>query len=138
MKNGCNFTCWVMKYNNRRIYGKTYQKDSLKSSDGMKVPLIWNHKHNDINAVLGHAILEHREEGIYAYCTLVNNHPYRKYVVELIQNRGRVSLSPFITNIEYEKENIIKGNIREVSLVHLRIDQDESYYPIIKLDDMID
>lgn len=128
-----DFSCWVIKYGCISILGKTYQKDSLKSSDGLIVPLLWQHQHNDPMLVLGHALLENRDEGIYAYCTLSDN-PTNEITIQLIRDRGSVSLSPFITQVKTDEKSITHGMIREVSLVLARIDPDESYYPVMKSD----
>lgn len=128
-----DFSCWVIKYGCVSILGKTYQKDSLKSSDGLIVPLLWNHRHNDPGLVLGNALLENRDEGIYAYCTLFDN-PANEVTIQLIQDRGSVSLSPYINQVKYDTKYITHGVIREVSLVMARIDPDESYYPVMKQD----
>lgn len=125
-----DFSCWVVNYNGVSIYGKIYQKDCLKSSDGLKVPLLWNHRHSDPDSVLGHVLLEHRDEGVYAYCTVVR---YKELVERLIRDRGLVALSPYINKLEIVSGKYIKsGVIREVSLVPERIDPDEAYYPVMK------
>lgn len=114
-----DFSCWVIKYGCISILGKTYQKDSLKSSDGLIVPLLWQHQHNDPMLVLGHALLENRDEGIYAYCTLSDNHT-NEITIQLIRDRGSVSLSPYITQVKTDEKTITHGMIREVSLVLAR------------------
>lgn len=132
IKEHYDFSCWVIKYGCVSIYGKTYQKDSLKSSGGTIVPLLWNHQHNGPFNVLGHALLENRDDGIYAYCTLYDILDQKDTVIQLIKDRGSVSLSPFIVQVEYDGNSIVHGIIREVSLVLCRIDPDESYYPVMK------
>ena len=129
-----DFSCWVIKYGRVSINGKTYQKDSLKSSGDAMVPLIWNHQHNDPLSVIGHALLENREEGIFAYCTLSDT-PDKETAIRLIEDRGSVSLSPYISQVKTNAKYITHGVIREVSLVLARIDPDESYYPVMKQDD---
>lgn len=125
-----DFSCWVIKYGHISILGKTYQKDSLKFCDGLIVPLFWNHEHNDFGSVLGHALLENREDGIFAYCTL-NDTPCKKVTIQMIHDRGSVSLSPFIKQVKTNEKSITHGVIAEVSLVLARIDPDESYYPVM-------
>lgn len=124
-----DFCCWVIKYGCVSINGKAYKKDSLKSSDGLTVPLLWNHQHDHSSALLGQVLLENRENGVYAYCTLYDV-PDIEAINRLIQNRGSISLSPFITQVETDEKFITHGLIREVSLVFMRCDPDESYYPI--------
>ena len=126
-----DFSCWVIRYGRMSIAGKKYQKDSLKNNAGIHVPLLWNHQHNDIASVLGHALLEGRDDGIYAYCKL-SDAPINGMTIQLIQNIGSVSLSPYIANVKTDGNFITHGNIREVSLVRARVDPDESYYPIMR------
>lgn len=128
-----DFGCWVIKYDCVSILGKRYRKDSLNNNDGVVVPLLWNHEHSDPTSVLGLALLENRGDGIYVYCTLFDT-PHRKTVEELLQNKGLLSISPFITGVDYLGDYIVNGFIREVSLVRERVDPDESYYPILNLD----
>lgn len=126
-----DFSCWVIKYGTTSINGSTYRKDSLKDNDGILVPLCWNHQHYDVNSILGHAWLEHREEGIYVYCKLLDK-PEKAVVAELIRDRGSVSISPCINRVKKVGKYITGGFIREVSLVPVRIDPDEAYYPVIR------
>ena len=128
-----DFSCWVIKYDGKRIYGRTYKKNSLIINEGAIVPLLWNHQHNNPDMVLGHALLEHREDGVYAYCTL-SDVPINEETRKLLTDRGSVSLSPYVNRLMYEGEgkDIVHGVIREVSLVYERIDPDEAYYPIMR------
>lgn len=128
-----DFSCWVVKYGRISINGKTYQKDSLKNNAGMTVPLFWNHNHREPFMCLGYAHLENREDGIFAYCTL-DDTAIKESVIQLIQNRGLVSLSPFITHVKTDEKSILHGLIREVSLVPARVDPDESYYPVMRIE----
>lgn len=128
-----DFSCWVVKYGRISINGKAYQKDSLKNNAGMTVPLFWNHNHSEPYMCLGYALLEHREDGVFAYCTL-NDTAIKESVIQLIWNRGSVSLSPFITQVKTDEKSILYGIIREVSLVAARVDPDESYYPVIRIE----
>ena len=131
MNDKYDFSCWVIKYNRISINGKSYQKDSLKNNDGMTtVPLLWNHDHSGSASVLGRALLENRDDGIYVYCTLFDG-PCRETVMELLQDKGLLSISPFITQVAYIGDYIVHGFIREVSLVLERVDPDESYYPVL-------
>lgn len=126
-----DFSCWVIKYDGTKIYGRVYQKDSLKNEDNMIVPLLWNHIHDDPSMVLGSAILKHRDDGIYAYCTL-HDIPVKEDAIKLIKDRGSVALSPFVNQLKYDGNIITHGIIREVSLVLERVDQNELYYPVLK------
>ena len=125
-----DFSCCVISYGRKSSNNRIYKNNCLKDNDGVIVPLIWNHHHNDLESILGTASLENRDEGIYAYCTLYNI-PIKEIVVQMIQDRGSVSLSPFITHVEYDTKYITHGMIKEVSLVSARIDQDEIYYPVM-------
>ena len=72
-----DFGGWATRNNLKCSDGRVIMKDAFKSNDGQKVPLVWNHQHNDVNEVLGHAMLENRDEGVYAYCKL-NDRQYCK------------------------------------------------------------
>lgn len=126
-----DFSCWVIEYLCSHHHGRIYQTDSLKSSGGREVPLLWNHNHNDPDSLIGHARLEHNNLGVYAYCTL-NDSRYSETIMQLLQDKGTLSLSPYITHVKFDGKNIVSGLIVEVSLVTARIDPDEVYYPVIK------
>jgi hypothetical protein len=91
-------------------------KDAFKQNDGQKVPLVWNHQHNDPNEVLGHAILENREEGVYAYCKF-NNTESGQTAKSLVANGDVDKLSIYANKLKSQRNNVIHGCIREVSLV---------------------
>lgn len=129
-KTTCDFSCWVIKYDGRSICGKVYQKDSLKNNDTILVPLLWEHDHNKPSSILGSALLEDREDGIYVYCWL-NNEKYKTNTMYLIQKQRTLSISPYVDSIKYDGNIITSGVIREVSLVVSRIDENELYYPMI-------
>ena len=126
-----DFSCWVIKYEHLSIRGLKYQKDSLKSSDGIIVPLIWDHRHNDPSWILGQALLENREEGVYAYFELFDT-PCKGMVNQMIRDRGSVSTSPFVNKVAICDGHITSGMIREVSLTPMRIDPNTAYFPIMK------
>lgn len=98
MREHYDFSCWVIKYNQPSINGRIYREDSLICNDGMIVPLLWNHQHNSPDSVLGSALLEKRDAGIYAYCTFFNN-SNKEIAASLILDRGSVSLSPYVNKI---------------------------------------
>lgn len=127
-----DFSCWVVKYGCISINGKTYRKDSLSNSDGRLVPLLWCHNHSDPEFVIGCALLENRKDGIFAY-GIVNDTPYKEVIVEAIRNRGSLSISPFITHVKTDEKSILHGVIQEVSLVLSRVDPDESYHPVLRV-----
>lgn len=130
-----DFRCWVIKYGCVSVRHKIYKKGSLKRNGPIHiVPLLWNHRHNDPTSVLGYALLDYRDEGVYAYCVLFDI-SIKDDVIGMIRDRGFVSLSPFVTQVKYDKNFITNGVIQEVSLVMERDDPDESYYPVMKGDE---
>ena len=111
-----DFSGWATKANLKCSDGRTIMKDAFKHNDGQTVPLVWNHQHNDPNEVLGHALLENREEGVYAYCSL-NDTETGKTAKLLVQHGDVVALSIYANQLKQNMNNVIHGNIREVSLV---------------------
>lgn len=96
--------------------GRTIRKNAFMNQNGETVPLIWNHEHNDPDAVLGHAILENRDDGVYAYCTF-NETPQGQHVKELVQHGDVRSLSIWANQLKQMGNDVIHGVIRELSLV---------------------
>lgn len=111
-----DFSGWATRANLRCSDGRTILKDAFKHNDGQKVPLVWNHQHNDPNEVLGHALLENREEGVYAYCKF-NDTESGRTAKELVEHGDVNALSIYANNLKQQMSNVIHGNIREVSLV---------------------
>lgn len=111
-----DFSGWATRINIKCADGRTIMKDAFKHNDGAKVPLVWMHQHTRAEDVLGHALLEHREEGVYAYCTF-NETESGKVAKELVRHGDIGSLSIFANNLREQMGNVIHGNIREVSLV---------------------
>ena len=68
-----DFSGWATRNNIKCSDGRTIRKDAFKDNDGQTVPLVWNHSHDDPTNVLGHALLENRDQGVYAYCTFNNS-----------------------------------------------------------------
>ena len=64
-----DFSGYATRANLKCSDGRIIMKDAFKADDGKQVPLVWNHRHGDPSEVLGHAVLENREDGVYAYCT---------------------------------------------------------------------
>lgn len=91
-------------------------QNAFKDNDGAKVPLVWNHQHNNPNNVLGHAILENREEGVYSYCYF-NGTQAGKNAKEYVQHGDVCALSIYANNLKQDGSQVVHGNIREVSLV---------------------
>lgn len=111
-----DFSGWATRNNIQCSDGRTIMKDAFKHNDGQTVPLVWNHQHNDPNEVLGHALLENREEGVYAYCKF-NNTESGKTAKELVHNGDVDKLSIYANKLKSQKNNVVHGCIREVSLV---------------------
>ena len=111
-----DFSGWATRNNIQCSDGRTIMKDAFKHNDGQKVPLVWNHQHNDPNEVLGHALLENREEGVYAYCRF-NDTESGRTAKALVHNGDVDKLSIFANRLKTKANNVIHGEIREVSLV---------------------
>lgn len=111
-----DFSGWATRNNLKCSDGRTILKDAFKENDGQKVPLVWNHQHNDPLNVLGHALLKNRDEGVYAYC--VFNETESGQNAKLLVEHGDVSaLSIFANQLKQQGANVLHGAIREVSLV---------------------
>ena len=112
----CDFSGWATKANLKCSDGRVIMKDAFKHNDGQTVPLVWNHQHDDPNEVLGHALLENRDEGVYAYCTF-NDTESGKTAKLLVQHGDVNALSIYANQLRQNMSNVMHGNIREVSLV---------------------
>lgn len=111
-----DFAGWATRNNVRCADGRTILRNAFKENDGQKVPLVWNHRHDDPYTVLGHALLENRDEGVYAYCKF-NNTESGQNAKELVQHGDITSLSIYANRLQQDGGNVIHGVIREVSLV---------------------
>ncbi len=111
-----DFAGWATRNNLRCSDGRTILQDAFKDNDGQTVPLVWNHQHNDPNNVLGHALLENRKEGVYAYCTF-NKNESGQTAKELVDNGDVTALSIYANRLKQQGGNVLHGAIREVSLV---------------------
>lgn len=96
--------------------GRTIRKDAFKENDGKVVPLVWQHLHNDPVNILGHAVLENRADGVYAYCTF-NDTEAAKNSKKLVLHGDITSLSIYANQLAQQGKNVLHGMIREVSLV---------------------
>ena len=126
-----DFSGWATKANLKCSDGRVIMKDAFKQNDGQTVPLVWNHRHNDPNEVLGHALLENRDEGVYAYGTF-NDTETAKTAKLLVQHGDIVSLSIYANQLKQNMSNVIHGNIREVSLVLAGANPGASIESVIK------
>ena len=111
-----DFSGWATKNNLKCSDGRTIMKDAFKHNDGQTVPLVWNHQHNDPLNVLGHALLENRDNGVYAYCTF-NDTEAGKNAKMLVEHGDITALSIYANQLKQKGGNVEHGVIREVSLV---------------------
>ena len=116
MNKDYDFGGWATRNNIKCSDGRTILKDAFKQNDGQKVPLVWNHQHNDPSEVLGHALLENRAEGVYAYCKF-NNTESGQTAKSLVANGDVDKLSIYANRLKTHMNNVMHGCIREVSLV---------------------
>lgn len=126
-----DFSGWATKANLKCSDGRVIMKDAFKHNDGQTVPLVWNHRHDDPNEILGHALLENRDEGVYAYCTF-NDTESGKTGKLLVQHGDIVSLSIYANQLKQNMSNVVHGNIREVSLVLAGANPGASIESVIK------
>lgn len=111
-----DFSGWVTRNNIECSDGRTIMKDAFKHNDGQKVPLVWNHQHNSPDNVLGHVLLENREEGVYGYGKF-NDTEAGLNTKALVQNGDIDKLSIYANKLKSQANNVFHGCIREVSLV---------------------
>ena len=111
-----DFCGWATKNDIKCSDGRVIKHGAFKMNDGMIVPLVWNHKHDDPFNVLGHALLENRNEGVYAYCTF-NETEQGVNARSLVQHGDVCALSIYANQLKQNGSDVIHGNIREVSLV---------------------
>lgn len=115
-----DFGGWATRNNIKCSDGRIIRKDAFKANDGGRVPLVWNHEHNSPDNVLGHAVLENRKEGVYAYCTF-NDSETGQNAKQLVQHGDVCALSIYANRLKQangpEGRDVLHGQIREVSLV---------------------
>ena len=111
-----DFSGWATRNNLKCSDGRTILKDAFKDNDGQTVPLVWNHQHNGPFNVLGHALLENRADGVYAYCTF-NDTEQGRNAKRLVEHGDVSALSIFANQLRERASNVLHGAIREVSLV---------------------
>lgn len=107
---------WATKANMLCSDGRTIRKNAFEECDGKTVPVVWNHEHDDPNAVLGHAVLENRDNGVYAYISF-NNTEAGQNAKTLVQHKDIDRLSIWANKLKQMGGDVIHGVIREVSLV---------------------
>lgn len=111
-----DFTGWATRNNIKCSDGRTIRRNAFKDNDGETVPLVWNHSHNDPMNVLGHALLENRDEGVYVYGTF-NDSAQGKNAKELVEHGDVTALSIYANHLKQHGGDVLHGAIREVSLV---------------------
>ena len=111
-----DFSGWATRNDLTCSDGRVIKKDAFKHNDGEIVPLVWNHQHNNPDNVLGHAMLENREDGVYAYCEF-NDSESGVTAKKLVEHGDVRSLSIFANQLKESGKNVLHGVIREVSLV---------------------
>ena len=111
-----DFSGWATKANMLCSDGRVIMRDAFKECDGITVPLVWNHQHNRPEEVLGHALLENREDGVYAYGTF-NDTESGQNAKLLVQHGDVDRLSIYANKLKQRGSDVIHGVIREVSLV---------------------
>lgn len=107
---------WATKFNVKCADGRTIRPGAFKDCDGMKVPLVWQHMHDDPGNVLGHAILSNKDEGVYTYCYF-NDSKAAEDAKELIRHGDINSFSIYANKLKHKGGDVLHGTIREVSLV---------------------
>lgn len=111
-----DFGGWATRNDLKCSDGRTIRKDAFKDNDGQVVPLVWMHQHGEPTNVLGHALLENRPEGVYAYGTF-NDTEYGRHAKALVQNGDITALSIYANKLKQQGSNVLHGAIKEVSLV---------------------
>ena len=113
----CDFSGWATRNDILCADGRTIRKNAFKENDGQTVPLVWNHQHSEPGNVLGHALLENRDDGVYAYCTL-NDTEAGQNVKKLVQHGDVRSLSIYANRLKQTPDgDVLHGTIRELSVV---------------------
>ena len=113
----CDFSGWATRNDLRCSDGRIIRHDAFKEDDGLKVPLVWNHQHNDPRNVLGHAYLENRDEGVYAY-GFFNDTEAGEVGRVLVKHGDICALSIYANRLQQHGPDVVHGSICEVSLVH--------------------
>ena len=111
-----DFRGYATKNNIKCADGRTIRKDAFKNCDGEIVPLVWGHKHDDPGKVLGHAVLENRDDGVYTY-GVFNETEAGKNARELVRHGDVKALSIYANKLVQKAGDVLHGVIREVSLV---------------------
>lgn len=114
--NNCDFSGWATRVDVKCSDGRVIKHGAFADDDHKYVPLVWNHQHNDVTNVLGRALLEHRDEGVYAYCSF-NDSDYAQTAKLAVEHGDVTSLSIYANHLVQQGCDVVHGIIREVSLV---------------------
>lgn len=112
-----DFSGWATRNGLKCSDGRTIMHNAFKDCDGKIVPLVWNHDHKDAENVLGHALLENRNEGVYAYAVFNDDTHMGNHVHKLVQHGDVTSLSIYANRLQESGGNVYHGDIKEVSVV---------------------
>ena len=111
-----DFSGWATRNDLKCSDGRIIRKDAFKHNDGMTVPLVWNHDHSDPTRVIGHALLENRDEGVYAYGSF-NSTDLGQRAKIYVEHGDITAMSIYANQLQQQGPNVMHGSIREVSLV---------------------
>lgn len=111
-----DFSGWATRNDIKCSDGRIIRRNAFKGNDGKEVPLVWNHDHNDPLNVLGHALLENRDQGVYVY-GVFNNTEQGQNAKELVKHGDVTSLSIWANQLTQKGPDVLHGVIKEVSLV---------------------
>ena len=111
-----DFSGWATKNYLLCADGRIIRRDAFKDNDGQTVPLVYQHQHTDPMNILGHALLENRPEGVYAYCSF-NDTPSAQHVKTAVQHGDVDALSIYANKLVQKGKDVLHGAIREVSVV---------------------
>lgn len=112
-----DFSGWATRNDLVCSDGRVIRQDAFKINDGQQVPLVWNHGHASIDNVIGHAFLQNRPEGVYAYGVVNEDVPNGKIAKSLIKHNDINALSIYANQLKQNGRDVLHGNIREVSIV---------------------
>ena len=116
MENDFDFSGWATRNDLLCSDGRVIRKNAFRDCDGEQVPLVYSHDHKNLKSVIGHAILENRDDGVYAYCKL-NDSDEGKHAKEVIRHGDLRALSIWANQLKQVGSDVIHGTIRELSLV---------------------
>lgn len=111
-----NFSGYATKNGLKCTDGRIIHANAFKNNDGKRVPLVWQHQHNEATNVLGHAVLENREDGVYAY-GYFNDTGAAQHAKEMVEHGDITALSIYANGLKQQGSNVVHGMIRELSLV---------------------